>query len=168
MICPRCVGTRRIRFTGICPDVVEYPCGLCRGTGSIEDGYDMRLQAGMNLRMIREKHDLSAREAARKINTSVLVWTDAETGALAIETVQVLAARLMTAMGAMSEPIAVRFTDGEDPEVDEIVARGVDVHLERLSDSSVWVGITTAAGRVSVRLWTKRQKIEISATEEEK
>lgn len=34
-----------------------------------------------------------------------------------------------------------------EPETDEFVARGVDVHFERMGDAQFWIGITDPDGR---------------------
>ena len=65
----------------------------------------------------------------------------------------------------MSDVIQIRYA-GEA--IDEIVAKNADVHIERLSDSGIWIGIKTATEYLHVRLWTKRQRIEIGATKEAK
>lgn len=69
----------------------------------------------------------------------------------------------------MTDAIEIRCVDrtaSGGMAVDEVIAKNADIHLERMSNSGVWIGIKTATEYLHVRLWTKWQRIEISATRE--
>lgn len=61
--------------------------------------------------------------------------------------------------GAPGE-LQVRMYDGE---LDEIVVRDCDLHLERMEDNSWWMGITLADGKqtmLMVNIGAKRAKVD--------
>jgi len=49
---------------------------------------------------------------------------------------------LIRITNARGEPFAEVARDGEMDSLDEFVASGADVHIERMDDDHVWIGIT--------------------------
>lgn len=75
----------------------------------------------------------------------------------------------MSANAAPSE-IQVRMYDGE---LDELIVRDCDIHLERMADNSWWMGVTLAGGKqtqLMVNIGAKRAPVnawvEVDETEE--
>lgn len=55
----------------------------------------------------------------------------------------------------------------EDKSVDEIVARGVDVHLEQMDDGFWWMGISGKQGRrLAVQFFRKGKSIHLSVEDD--
>lgn len=54
-----------------------------------------------------------------------------------------------------------------DSAIDELVATGVDIHIERMSDGTYWLGIEKDGKRQVVTFSTRREALIIAKTDEQ-
>lgn len=90
MTCPQCSGSKK--DFGIFPvyandvpmekrkRVIEMPCTLCNGVGTMDDEYPLRKKDGEELRKLRLKYGLSLREFANRYNVNVVALSYYERG----------------------------------------------------------------------------------------